>query len=353
MNVFEHPFLSGLLGHEEIAHLLSAEADLAAMLRFEVALAQAQEAEGVIAANVLHNIEAMAEGFSPDTKALKEATVRDGVVVPELLRQMRAGLDDEAARALHFGATSQDVIDTSLAIRSLKVLDLLDEALAKILDSLDTLQSRDGAKTVMAHTRMQAALPVLAARKIASWSNPLIRHRERLGAVRRQVGVLHLGGPVGTLDALDDKAIAVTNRMADALGLQPCPAVRHTERDGLAELASWLSLVTGSLGKAGADIALFAQQEMDEIELSRGGGSSAMPHKVNPVGAEMLVAFARFNATLVGGVHQSIVHENERSGSAWALEWMILPQMMIATGAALRTAGTLLDSITFVGTGQH
>jgi 3-carboxy-cis,cis-muconate cycloisomerase len=135
--------------------------------------------------------------------------------------------------------------------------------------------------------------------------------------------------------------------MADALGLAAVPHPRHSERDGVVVLADWLSLVTGGLGKMGADIALMAQSEVGEIRIKSGGGSSAMPHKVNPVGAEILVTLARFNATLVSGIHQALVHENERSGSAWTLEWMLLPQMAVAVGAALRTAGALLRQVAF------
>lgn len=349
MSVFEHPFLSGLLGNDDVSALLSAEADLEAMLEFEVALAIAEEKEGLIAAGSAAWIKAAVEGFSPDLKALNDATVRDGVVVPEMLRQLRGRLDAETKPALHFGATSQDVIDTSFAIRVVKVLELLDGILAEVVESLDRLRMRDGEKTVMAHTRMQAALPVPVSRKIDSWRSPLVRHRNRLESVGRDVGILHFGGPVGTLDELGIKGRAVAEHMAEALGLQCSDHARHSERDGLAGLANWLSLVTGSLGKTGADIMLFAQQEMDEIELSKGGGSSAMPHKVNPVGAEVLVTLARFNSVLLSGMHASMVHENERSGSAWTLEWMILPQMMIATGTALRTARALLDSIAFIG----
>jgi 3-carboxy-cis,cis-muconate cycloisomerase len=135
--------------------------------------------------------------------------------------------------------------------------------------------------------------------------------------------------------------------MATRLGLGVVPRARHSERDGQAELADWLSLVTGSLGKMGQDIALMAQSEVGEVRLRGGGGSSAMPHKVNPVGAEVLVTLARFNAALVSGMHQALVHENERSGAAWTLEWMLLPQMATAAGAALRTALHLVGNMEF------
>lgn len=349
MTVFDHPFLSRLLGDEPVAELLSAEADIAAMVEFEIALARATAAEGVISEAACDAIVSGLADFKPDFTALNQSTERDGVVIPGLLKQLRAKLGDEAAEALHFGATSQDAVDTSFSVRALKVLELLENDLTEVIEKLNRLDQRDGEKTVMAHTRMQAAMPVSVSRKIASWRDPLLRHSERLDQVKQEIGLLHFGGPVGTLNKLEDKGVAVSMRLASALGLQPSNNVRHTERDGLADLANWLSLVTGSLGKTGADIVLFAQQEMDEIELSKGGGSSAMPHKVNPVAAETLVALARFNAMLLPGMHLSMVHENERSGSAWTLEWMVLPQMMLAAGAAIRTADTLFETISFVG----
>jgi 3-carboxy-cis,cis-muconate cycloisomerase len=347
-SVFDHPFLSGLLGDDQVAVFFSAEAELKAMLDFEDALAAAEAEKGVIpeAAG-----KAIAEGipsFRPDIQKLRHATARDGVVVPELVRQLRAAVGKPYADHVHFGATSQDVIDTGFALRIGRVLDILQERIDTLVERLGELDMRAGAVPLMAHTRMQAAIEVPASRKILSWREPLLRQRARLSAVRKEIAVLTFGGAAGTLDKLGAAGEQVTARMATRLGLGIVPRARHSERDGQAELADWLSLVTGSLGKMGADIALAAQSEIGEIRLKGGGGSSAMPHKVNPVGAEMLVTLARFNATLVSGMHQALVHENERSGAAWTLEWMLLPQMAMATGAALRTAIGLAGDIEFV-----
>src|SRR5699024_4269180 len=128
---------------------------------------------------------------------------------------------------------------------------------------------------------------------------------------------------------------AVKLNLAGRLGLAAPAQSRHSERDGIASLASVLSLVTGSLGKLGADIALAAQTEVGEVGLATGGKSSSMQHKVNPILAELLIALARYNATLLSGMHQSLVHENERSGAAWMVEWMIVPQMAVITGRSL------------------
>jgi len=349
---FEHPFLSGLLGDEETARQFSAEADIAALIRFEAALAEAEGAEGVIPAEAGRAIADVLAHFKPDYARLKEETARDGVVVPELVRQLRAAVGERHAKHVHFGATSQDAVDTGLVLRLLPVLDLFADRLDALIDALADLDKRQGGTQLMAHTRMQAAIPVTASRKIASWRDPLIRHYSRLTAIRDQLAILHFGGAAGTLEKFGEKGAGVAGNVAVWLGLRALPRARHSERDGFAELASFLSLLTGSLGKMGQDIALMAQSEVGEIRLASGGGSSAMPHKANPVGAEVLVALARFNATLVSGMHHALVHENERSGAAWTLEWMLLPQMTVATGAALRTTAALVPGISFVAKGK-
>jgi 3-carboxy-cis,cis-muconate cycloisomerase len=149
---------------------------------------------------------------------------------------------------------------------------------------------------------------------------------------------------------LEGKGAAIVAELARLLqiGAGPC---WHVERDALAEFAAWTSLVAGSLGKIGTDVAIMAQNEIGEVKLAEGGGSSAMPHKSNPVRAEALVALARFNAALLGAHHQALVHENERSGAAWTLEWLVLPQMVVAAAAGLRHASALCRGLHFVDQG--
>ncbi len=321
------------------------------MLAFEAALAESEAAAGVISVEAAAAIVAAIGSFAPDTQALQRATARDGVVVPELVAQLRAVVDKAHRHHLHFGATSQDVIDTAFSLCIAPVLDDFANRLTEIVGRLDTLDKRDGALVVQAHTRMQKAVPVPVSRKIASWRDPLWRSLGRMDEIKNAVVLLHFGGAAGTLDKLGDEGEKVARHMAAALNLPYVPGARHSERDGQILLAGWLSSVSSSLGKMGQDICLMAQNEIGEVILSSGGGSSAMPHKVNPVGAETLVTLARFNATLIAGMHHAGVHENERSGAAWTLEWMLLPQMVMATAAGLRTAASLLDSIRFTATG--
>jgi 3-carboxy-cis,cis-muconate cycloisomerase len=347
ISAFDHPFLSGLICDEETAALLGAAAEIAAMRRFEAALAEAGAELGLVPVEAALAIVDGLAAFQPDLAALKAGTARDGVVVPEFLRQVRQAVGEPHARHLHFGATSQDVIDTALVLRAAACLDLLEQRLAALAAAFADLSGRFGSRALMAHTRMQPAIPIRVADRIESWRAPIRRHLDRLGPARRSIGVIQFGGAAGTLDALGDKGPALRASLAARLKLADAPQW-HSQRDRVADLANWLCLVTGGLGKFGQDIALMAQNGA-EIELSGGGSSSAMAHKHNPVGAEVLVTLARFNAVQLSGIHQALVHEQERSGSAWTLEWLILPQMIFAAGASSILAARLTGHIQSIG----
>lgn len=340
---FDHPFLSGLIGDEEAAKWFSVENDIAAMLSFESALAEAEAAENIIENVTAEAIAKACKAFTPDIVALKSAVATDGVVVPEFIRQLRETIPHEYRASLHFGATSQDVIDTSLMIRLKPVLERVDTGSSDILARLDRLDKAFGNNGLMGHTRMQAAIPITVHDRIEAWRGPLLRHSQRLDALKQNFPVIQFGGAAGTLDKLGDKGPAVRKRMADILGLHDAPQWQN-QRDIVTQFADFLSQISGFLGKIGQDLSLLAQGA-DEISLSGGGKSSAMPHKQNPVLAELLVSLARFNATQISGMHHALIHEQERSGAAWTLEWMILPSMATATVTSVRTALALLDSI--------
>jgi 3-carboxy-cis,cis-muconate cycloisomerase len=345
VTAFDHPFLSGLLGDEEAAGYLSAEADIRAMLSFEAALAKAEAAHGVIPAEVTKRIAEVCASFEPDVASLKSAAARDGVAVPDLIRQLREAVGEDAASHLHFGATSQDVVDTSLMIRLKAIAFLFANRVSGITATVQTLDQRFGGNRLMGRTRMQAAIPITVSDRLRAWWTPLENYRDRL---TEQTFAVQFGGAVGTLEKLGPKAAAVRTSLARELGLSDEPQWQ-SQRSRIADLANLLSLITGSLGKIGQDIALLAQ-DGEEIELAGGGGSSAMAHKQNPVAAEALVSLARFNATQLSGIHQALIHEQERSGGAWTLEWLILPQMIMATAASLRLAQEVTGNIRQLGT---
>lgn len=279
--------------------------------------------------------------------SLANATLRDGLPIPDFVRQLRAQVDGSKA-AIHTEATSQDVLDTALALTLKQVSRVLIHRLEVLDRSLNKLSDEKGDAPLIGRTRMQAGLPITVADRIESWRRPLKDHIAGLEALKPRVERLQLGGAVGNRHDFGGNGDSIATYMADALGLATGP-VWHTDRTGVEEYAGRLSLVTGSLGKLGQDIALMAQQGIDEVTLQAGGRSSAMPHRSNPIRAELLIALARFNSTQTAGLHQALVHEQERPGSAWMLEWMILPHKAVTTGRALSTALDLLNSIEKIG----
>ena len=341
-DLWQHPWLSGLFGDPEIAALLTPEAELSRMLRVEAAwtktIAPHDNAERI--ANAI-----LTAPIRPED--LAEGTARDGVPVPDLVRLLKADLEDSDHDCVHQGLTSQDVIDTSLMLMLKSALPILTERLETLLATLDALNSRDGARSLMAATRMQAALQITASNRIGAWTRPLSRLSEQMAQMTDQVSILQWGGPVGVRDP--SRPSDTGNRFAQILGLRDPGAAWHSDRSLLAELAGLLARVSGATGKIGQDIALLAQTNPPALRLTGTGGSSAMPHKQNPVLAELLVTLSRKSASDLSLMHHALVHEQERSGAAWMLEWMVLPQMLMTTGRGLAATNDLIVSICQMG----
>jgi 3-carboxy-cis,cis-muconate cycloisomerase len=197
-------------------------------------------------------------------------------------------------------------------------------------------------------THGQQALPITFGLKVASWIAPMLRHVERLDEILPRLLVIQFGGAAGTLAALGDKGLAVSEALADELKLSVPVMSWHAQRDSLVEFGGWLSLVTGSLGKMAQDVILLAQTEVGEAaesgEQGR-GGSSTMPQKSNPITSELMLAAARTNASLLSALHHAQIQEHERATHGWQVEWLTLPQMMIITGGALKHALDLAQNL--------
>jgi len=324
--------------------LFDDKAVLRAFLDVEAALALAQADTGVVPRDAANRIAAVCKTAQIAPASLSEATGRDGVPIPAFVKTLRDLVGGEDAAFVHFGATSQDILDTGLMLRLDKALDLHETAVWRIADQLADLAKTHRDTPMAARTRMQQAAPTSFGLKAAGWLSGLIRHLERLPDLKKRCLCVSFSGAAGTLSVLGEKGLAVEAGLAKRLGLQVPFGPWHSQRDLMLELAHWWVLVSGTLGKTGADLSLLAQNEVGEIRLP-GGGSSAMPNKVNPVGAEILVALARHNASALGALHQGAIQEHERGGAGWTLEWLTLPQIILASGAALSHAETLLDGL--------
>jgi len=350
--MFEHALLGDLLGDETVSTAFSGEVFLAHFCRFEIALTDALGSHGFIDNKSAVAIIAGCRSFKPDMLKIRAETVIDGLAVPAFARQLKAHIGDPYQSDVHFGATSQDLMDTALALSLKGINKNFSFDIRALNESLQRLIHTYGQNGLIGRTRMQAALAIKVSDRIMAWQTPLERHQTRLERVASAICVLQLGGAVGTNHVFGEKAAAIAGEMATSLELGNPAKQWHTERDNLVDYANWLSLVTGTLGKMGQDFCLMAQQGIDDVVLTGGGSSSAMPHKQNPIAAETLVTLARFNAVQISAMHQALVHEQERSGSAWALEWMILPKMCEATACALKTATRLAGQVSGMGQ-QH
>ena len=344
MSPLDSALFAPLLADKETAQLFSDRSAVRAMLDFEVALARAEERMGLVPPGASAAIAAAVSELEPDWQRLGRASSESGHPVAELVSQIRSRSGD-FADCVHRGATAQDVMDTALVMRIKVALGQFDARLRSLMAELAELAQHHRGTAMTGRTRYQQAVPVTFGLKVAGWLLPLVRHRDRLAAMRPRIEVVQLGGAAGTLAALGGKGLPVTEILASDLGLGVPAAPWHSQRDGFAELASWLSLLTASLAKVGQDVALLAQSEVGEVSDGSVGGSSAMPHKSNPVRSEVLVAMGRANANLLSTMHQAVIHEQERSGSAWTLEWLTLPQMMVLAGASLGHAQTVGESL--------
>ncbi len=341
--------LDAYLQDPETEALISDRALAAAMLEVEAALARVQGRLDIIPPEAAARIEAAAAELDVDLGALSEGTVRDGVPIIALLGQLRSAVGEGHGGYVHWGATSQDIIDTALVLMFGRIMTLFAARLDDLIAIWATLADLHRGTLMAARTRGQQAVPTTFGLKVAGWIAPLLRHRQRLKDLRTNVLMLQLGGAGGTLAALGERGGAVGAALAAELELTLPPMPWHSQRDGIIDFANWLSMVNGSLGKAAGDILLLAQSEVGEVRIAGSGGSSAMPKKANPVLAEALLALARHNAGQIGALHQALPHVHERDGAAWTLEWLTLPGMIRASGAGLLHSLTMARNLTVDG----
>jgi len=342
---FDSALLGDLFSDPEIAALFDDKAQIASMLLVESALAAAEARAGVIPEQSAVRIAEVCRDFNPDPASLAAGTASAGVPVPALVKALKAEIGGEDARFAHFGATSQDVVDTALVLRLREAIGIIRRRIRKLAKSLGAHADAHRATVMIGRTRSQQAVPTTFGLKAAGWLAPLARIDRRIESLSSDLLRLSFGGAAGTLASIGAKAIDVESNLAEELDLPVADMPWHAQRDVLVDFASQLTALTGALGKMGQDLVLLAQSEIAEVQPGKGGGSSTMPHKSNPVQAEMLVTLARFNAGQLGVFSQSQLHDHERCGSSWLLEWLTLPQIIIAAGTALAQAVDMVPDL--------
>ena len=348
LNPADSAIFGGLYGTDEIRALFDDRRRLGFMLEVEVALARAQAALGIIPAEAAEAIAAAADPHALDLAQIRAETEKAGQPVMALAKALTQAAGPEAGRWVHWGATTQDITDTALVLQLRAALDPIERDLLALIRALATQAERHRSLVMAGRSFLQQALPVSFGYKAAVWLSPLLRHVERLHQLKPRLLQVQFGGAVGTLASLGDRGRAVTERLADDLGLG-CPlAPWHSARDGIAELGAWLGLVAGSLAKFAGDVTLLAQTEFGELvettETGR-GGSSTMPQKRNPIISTHIVAAALAVEAQVPLLLAAQHHQLERAVGPWQAEALALPQALALTAGALTQAVRVADGM--------
>lgn len=324
---------------------------LQGMLDFEAALARAEAAAGLIPASAVAPIAAACRAEAYDVEALAIAIASAGnsaIPLVKALGRQIAAVDAEAERYVHLGATSQDAMDSGLVLQLRAAISLFETELAQLADDLAAQAERHAATPLAGRTWLQHATPVTLGMKLAGLLGALTRQRQRLAELKPRLLVLQFGGAAGTLAALGEHALPVSEALARELDLTLPEQPWHTQRDRLVEFAGWLGLLAGTLGKLGRDLSLLMQTDVGEAfepSAPGKGGSSTMPHKRNPVGAAVLIGAATRAPGLVATMLAAMPQEHERSLGLWHAEWETLPELCCLLSGALQQARLLLPGL--------
>jgi 3-carboxy-cis,cis-muconate cycloisomerase len=335
------PLLAPMLSSGAMRVVCDDLACLQHMLDFEAALARAEAATGVIPESAVSPIARACKASSFDLAALADAATRAGNLAIPLVKALTAdvaGTDANAARYVHWGATSQDVIDTAVMLTLRAAIDALLPDLDRAITGFANLARQHRNTAIVARTWLQHALPMPFGLKLAEYAAALHRSRRRLQRLRSEGLALQFGGAAGTMAALGDKGLLVAARLAEELRLPLPDAPWHTHRDRIAEAASVFAIVAGTCGKIARDIQLLMQTDVAEAFEPSGegrGGSSTMPHKRNPVAAATALAAATMAPNLAATIFAAQVQDHERSAGPWHAEWPTLPSLLLVTSGAL------------------
>src|ERR1700710_3041961 len=345
------PLLAPMFSSAAMRAVCDDAAYLQHMLDFEAGLTRAEAAVGVVPASAAAPIAQACKAEAFELTALAEAATRSGNLAIPLVKALTAAVakaDPDAARYVHWGATSQDVIDTATMLTLRAAIDALLSDLDRAVTGFAKLARKHRDTAMVARTWLQHALPMPFGLKLAEYAAALHRSRARLKRLRAEGLALQFGGAAGTLAALGDKGLAVAEKLAAELKLPLPDAPWHPHRDRIADAASVFAILTGSCGKIARDMSLMMQTDVAEAFEPSGegrGGSSTMPHKRNPVGAATALAAATMAPHLAATIFAAQVQDHERSAGPWHAEWPTLPTLQLVTSGALAAIAELAEGL--------
>lgn len=345
-SLFDSAIYRDLMLDREFGALFTDSAEVRALMIVEGALAKAQGEVGLIPQESAKAIHRASLELQIDPAGLSLETGTNAVVIPALVAAFRSLMQaPEHAQWLHYGATSQDIIDTAQALRLRQMLGLTETRLRALIAALGTLAETHAETPMAGRTYGQVATPTTFGALAANWGTPLANLLEDLPSIRKRILRVSLSGAAGTLSTMSDKGLATRAELAKGLGLTDPGHNWHSMRDGIAALAAWMTQVTVQLGKMGEDLILMTQTGFAEVALPASGGSSTMPQKQNPVMPSVLAAISRTMIGLNSVMQSAPIHRQQRDGAAWISEWMTLPQMCMSFGRTLSISIDLAKGI--------
>jgi 3-carboxy-cis,cis-muconate cycloisomerase len=345
--VFDSILFRDAFGTPKMREIFSDRALIQRYIDAEIALAKAQARVGVIPAEAAEMIARASKIDLIDFDHMRHETEIVGYPILPLVHQL-VKMCGEAGRYVHWGATTQDIMDTALALQVRDALDAVEADVRELRKILAGLAQKHRDTPMAGRTHLQQALPVTFGYKVAIWLAMFDRHQQRLAELRPRVTVVEFAGAAGTLASLGDKGFAVQQAMAEELKLGVPVTTWHVARDGLAEAVNLLAIVTGSLGKIALDIMIMASTEFAEVYepfVKGRGASSTMPQKRNPISSELMLAAAKAVRQHAGLMVDAMIHDFERATGPWHAEWIAIPESFILTAGALHQAKFALGGL--------
>jgi 3-carboxy-cis,cis-muconate cycloisomerase len=348
INPADSQIFGTLYGTQEMRELFSDRAHLQLMLDVEAALVRAESKLGLVPAQIAETITKAASVENVRLDYIADSTRKVGYPVVGLVKELGRVAGDEAARYVHLGATTQDILDTALVLQLRHAFAILRRDLIAIARVLADKAVRFRDTPIAGRTHLQHAVPTTFGLKCAAWASPLVAHVERLDQLAPRVLVVQFGGAAGTLAALGEKGIAVAEALSSELSLGVADLPWHSLRHGFAETAATLGLICGSLSKFAFDVSLMTQTEVGEVSEAHAegrGGSSTMPQKRNPIASEYIIAATRTVHALVPVMLGAMVADHERATGPWQSESLALPQCVALTAGALAHARVIVEAM--------
>ena len=345
--VFDSALFRDMFGTHEMREVFTDESLVGHYLQVEAALARAQARIGVVPKAAAEAIAAASRSIKIDFDRLRHETEIVGYPILPLVHQLSEAAG-EAGRYVHWGATTQDIMDTATVLQIRAALEIVARELQAVRDCLANLARKYRDTPMAGRTHLQQALPITFGYKAAVWLSSVDRHIERLQQALPRILVGQFAGAAGTLASVGKDGLEMQRLFCEELGLRQPSMTWHVARDGIAESVTLLGLITGTLGKIATDVMMMSATEFGELSepfVPGRGASSTMPQKRNPISSELMLAAAKAVRQHVATMLDGMIHDFERATGPWHLEWVSLPESFLLTASSLANAKFMLAGL--------